>query len=115
LTIQGPWVIGAIINNVWSFAGDQDRIAVNRMFLQPLVNYNFRGGSYVNFVPKITADWEAHGSERWTVPIGGGVGKIIRIGALPLDAQLGAYYNVVRPDNGPEWELRAQVQLIFPR
>jgi hypothetical protein len=115
LTIQGPWVIGAIINNVWSFAGDEDRKAVNRMFLQPFVNYNFRGGSYVNFVPKITADWEAQGSERWTVPIGGGVGKILRIGALPLDAQLGAYYNVVRPDSGPEWELRAQVQLIFPR
>ena len=49
------------------------------------------------------------------LPIGGRVGKILRIGALPLDVQLGAYYNVVRPDNGPEWELRAQVQLIFPR
>lgn len=115
LTIRGPWVIGAIINNVWSFAGDEDRKAVNRMFLQPFVNYNFRGGSYVNLVPKITADWEAHGSERWTVPIGGGVGKILRIGALPLDVQVGAYYNVVRPDNGPKWELRAQAQFIFPR
>jgi hypothetical protein len=49
------------------------------------------------------------------VPIGGGVGKIVRIGALPADVQLGAYYNVVRPDNGPEWQLRAQVQFLFPR
>jgi hypothetical protein len=48
------------------------------------------------------------------VPIGGGVGKIVRIGVLPVDVQLGAYYNVVRPDNGPEWQLRAQVQFLFP-
>jgi hypothetical protein len=39
LTIQGPWVIGALTNNVWSFAGDGDRKAVNRMLLQPFVNF----------------------------------------------------------------------------
>ena len=115
LTIQGPWVIGALVNNVWSFAGDGDRKAVNQMLVQPFVNYNLPGGWYVNSVPKITADWEARRSDRWTVPIGGGVGKILRIGALPVDAQLGAYYNVVRPDNGAEWELRGQVQFLFPR
>jgi hypothetical protein len=114
LTIQGTWVIGALINNVWSFAGDGDRKAVNQMLLQPIVNYNLPGGWYMNSVPMITADWEAHGSDRWTVPIGGGVGRILRIGALPLDVQLGAYYNVVRPDNGPEWQLRARVQFLFP-
>ena len=42
------------------------------------------------------------------------MGKLLRIGALPLDVQLGAYYNVV-PDNGPKWELRAQVLLHFRR
>jgi hypothetical protein len=115
LTIRGPWVIGALINNVWSFAGDGDRKAVNQMLLQPFVTHNFRGGWYVNSVPMITADWEAHGSDRWTVPIGGGVGRILRIGALPLAADLGAYYNVVRPDNGAEWQLRARVQFLFPR
>jgi hypothetical protein len=29
--------------------------------------------------------------------------------------QLGAYYNVVRPDNGPTWQLRLQVQFMFPK
>ena len=64
LTIQGPWVIGTLINNVWSFAGDGDCKAVNQMLRQPFVDYNFPGGWYVNSVPKITADWEAHGSDR---------------------------------------------------
>ncbi len=93
--ITGP---PATSNNVWSFAGDGDRKAVKQMLLQPFADYNFPGGWYVNSVPKITADWEAHGSDRWTAPIGGGVGKILRIGALPLDVQLGA-----------------QAQFLFPR
>ena len=29
LTVQGPWLYGALINNVWSFAGDNDRDDVN--------------------------------------------------------------------------------------
>jgi hypothetical protein len=115
LTIQGPWVVGALINNVWSFAGDRDRKAFNQMLLQPIVNYNLPSGWYVNSVPYITADWKARGSDRWTVPIGAGVGKIVRIGGLPLDMNLAAYYNVVRPDNGAEWQLRARVNFLFPR
>jgi hypothetical protein len=29
--------------------------------------------------------------------------------------QLGAYYNVVRPDDAAEWQLRLQIQLLFPK
>ena len=25
------------------------------------------------------------------------------------------FYNVVKPDYGPDWQLRAQVQFLFPR
>lgn len=40
LTMQGPWVIGGLVNNVWSFGGDaSDRY--NALTLQPFVNYNF--------------------------------------------------------------------------
>jgi hypothetical protein len=24
------------------------------------------------------------------------------------------YYNVVHPDDGPDWQFRAQLQLLFP-
>ena len=29
--------------------------------------------------------------------------------------QLSAYYNVVHPDNGSNWQIRAQVQFMFPK
>jgi hypothetical protein len=66
------------------------------------VNYNFKRGLYLTTAPVITADWYASSGDRWTVPIGGGIGKIFRIGKQPMNAQLSGYYNVIRPDSGPE-------------
>ena len=46
---------------------------------------------------------------------GGGVGKIFHLGKLPVNTQLSAYYNVVTPDDGANWQIRAQVQFMFPK
>jgi hypothetical protein len=34
---------------------------------------------------------------------------------LPVNAQIQAFYNVVRPDFSNNWQIRAQVQLMFPK
>ena len=115
LTMQGPWVFGALANNLWSFAGDDERPKVNQLTVQPFVNYNLPDGWYVNSAPIITANWEAEDGDTWTVPLGAGVGKIVRVGKLPINLQLASYYNVVTPEYGAEWQLRFQVQLLFPR
>jgi len=47
--------------------------------------------------------------QQWTVPVGGGIGKIFHLGKLPVNTQISAYYNVVKPDFGPNWQIRAQV------
>lgn len=112
LTMPGRWVVGGLINNVWSVGGS-DRPDVNQMLLQPFVNYNFEGGWYLSAAPIVTANWEASSSQRWTVPIGGGGGKIFRIGKQPMNAQVQAFYNLEHPDLGPEWTLRLQLQFIF--
>ena len=108
-----PWVYGFLANNVWS-VGSGAGAAYNNFLLQPFLNYNFRGGTYLTTSPIVTANWKADG-QQWTVPIGGGIGHIFRLDKLPVNAQVGAYYNVVRPDLGPNWQVRAQVQLMFPK
>jgi hypothetical protein len=110
-----PWVYGALVNNVWSLSGGQRGGAYSNFLLQPFLNYNFPGGTYVSSAPIVTADWKAESSQRWTVPLGLGVGHIFHLGRLPVNTQLGGYYNVVHPDNGPNWQLRFQVQLMFPK
>jgi hypothetical protein len=114
LTVQGHWVGGALANNQWSFAGWGQR-NVNAMLIQPFVNYNLPKGWYLTTSPIITADWNANSDNRWTVPIGGGFGKIQKFGKLPINLQLTGYYNIEKPDLlGARWQLRAQAALLFP-
>lgn len=116
LTMRGPWVLGALLQNVWSFAGDGDRADVNLMTLQYFINYNLPDGWYLTSSPINTANWEADSGDRWTIPLGGGVGRLFRIGKLPVNALAQAFYNVEKPDNlGPDWTLRLQVQILLPK
>ncbi len=109
-----PWVYGALMNNIWSAGGGSDS-TYNNGLVQPFVNYNFHGGTYLTSAPIMTVDWKAPGSQQWTVPMGGGVGKIFKLGKLPVNSQLSAYYNVVRPDYVGNWAIRLQIQLMFPK
>ena len=99
--MNGPIVAGALANNVWSFGGTHGPggNSYNAFLTQPFFNYNFGGGWYVGTSPIITADWQANGTI-WTVPIGAQAGRVIRIGKLPVNLLLGAYYNIVKPQYG---------------
>ncbi|MFO1117287.1 MAG: hypothetical protein U1E28_16515 [Beijerinckiaceae bacterium] len=112
--MPGHWVIGLLINNMWSFAGDWDRKRVSQMTAQYFINYNMPGGWYLVSAPIVTANWVAKPGQQWTVPFGGGVGRVFRIGEQPVNAQIGAYYNAVRPHEGAKWQLRAQLSFLFP-
>lgn len=111
-----PWVYGALINNVWSI-DNSSRSDVNQMILQPFVNYNFPKypGLYLSSSPILTANWEIEDGEKWTVPLGGGIGKIFKLGNQSLNAQIQGYYNVVKQDAAGDWTLRLQLQLLFPK
>ena len=110
-----PWVYGLLANNIWSLSDSGSGGSYNNGLIQPFVNYNFPDGFYVNTVPMITVNWKAASDQRWTVPLGAGIGKVFHFGPLPVNTQLGAYYNVVKPDDGPNWQIRFQVQFMFPK
>ena len=120
LKMDGKFVYGGLISNVWSFAGsgqDAGIQRVNAMTFQPFVNYNLDDGWFVASVPIITANWEAvDNAHTWTVPLGLGVGRAMKLGKIPMTAQIHGYYNVVTPDDyGETWQMRIQLQLLFPR
>ncbi len=117
LHLGKTWVYGALVNNVWLVEEDDGRSSVNQMLVQPFVNYNFPDapGRYLTFSPIITADWKADSDQRWVVPLGLGIGQIMRFGKQPVNLQAGAYYNVERPDNAAPWQVRLQMQFLFPK
>jgi len=114
LKMDGHWVYGVLANYLSSFAGQSDRGAVSQWLIQPFVNYNMADGWYLTSAPIITANMMIDNSDRWTVPIGGGVGRIVRVGMLPVNISLQGYYNVATPDAGPDWSIRFAITLLLP-
>lgn len=115
LTMPGNWVVGALVQNVWSFAGPSDEPDVNKFTFQYFVNYNMANGWYLTSTPVMTADWEKPSSNQWTVPVGGGIGKLARFGKQPVDFKLQAFSIVESPEGGPDWSMMFAVKFLFPK
>lgn len=110
------WQVGLIVQNLWSFAGDGSRDKVNLMAIRPTVSYHLEHGWYLSSSPSIAADWAARDDDnRWLVPVGGGVGKVLNIGGQRISTLVEAYYHALSPAIGPDWQLRLQVSLLYPK
>jgi hypothetical protein len=59
--------------------------------------------------------WAADSDNTWNIPLGSGVGRLVRFDKLPMDFKLTAYSNVEKPDGGADWTLLLQVKLLFPK
>lgn len=108
------WVVGFLVNHVWSFVGESNSVNVNQTFAQPFVNFNLPNGFYLNTSPNLITQWNRPSGERWLVPIGLGIGKFFSTGSQKWNGQLAGYWNVVRPDEAPQWNLRFTLTLLFP-
>jgi hypothetical protein len=115
LVQPGKWSLGVLVNNVWSVAGPSDRTDVKQMTLQYFVNYNLKRGWYLSSSPLISANWKASTGNVWTVPVGGGVGRILRLGLQPVNISAQFYGNAARPSGGSPWGMRLQIAFLFPK
>jgi hypothetical protein len=114
LTQPKGWTLGLVAQNTWSFAGDETRSDVNYFYSQVFIVKNLPKGWYLNSAPIITADWKADSGNQWTVPLGIGFGKLIKLGKLPVNVQAGYYYNIEKPEGGADWQLRALLVCFLP-
>ncbi len=115
LVQPGHWTIGALVNNVWNFAGRSDKPAVNQMLLQYFINYNLKKGWFTVLAPIITANWKASRSSEWTVPFGGGIGRIMKFGTQPVNLSVQFYGNATHPAGTSPWSMRMQLAFLFPK
>ena len=114
LVTPGHWVIGVLVNNQWSVAGDPNRASVNAFLVQPFV-LQHRRWLVPELLADITANWNAPSGQQWTVPVGGGFGRVFKIEGQAYNASIQAYYNAIRPTNTADWNLRISLALLFPR
>lgn len=113
LTTRGPWTYGALANQVWSFAGDDDRPDISSAFMQPFAAYNTPTAWTFSLQSESTYNWK---TERWSVPVNFSVAKLVLFGRLPVSLQAGIGYWLESPPAGPEGvRYRLQATLVLPK
>lgn len=109
---EGGWTYGALANHIWGLNNPDDREQVSSTFLQPFLVYTTPTAVSYSLNSESSYDWK---SEQWTVPINASVSKLTSIGDQKVSFQLGGRYYADAPAGGPDWGLRFNVTLLFPK
>ncbi|HSG89228.1 MAG TPA: transporter [Pseudomonadales bacterium] len=110
---DGPWTYGALVNHVWSFAGDDDRRDVDQSFVQPFLSYTTPTAMTFTLNTESTYDWKG---EDWSVPVNVTVAQVLKFGDQLVSIGGGLRYWVQGPDSAPEGlGARLVFTLIFPK
>jgi hypothetical protein len=122
---RGDLLLGLNARQLWTYASTGNYPVVNRLVLEPVVSWSLRSGWYLVSAPTVTADWKRDAADRWTVPLGGGVGRFFMPGSQRLTLSLQVYATAARATGGylathpatsaPGWIVRAGVAILFPR
>jgi hypothetical protein len=104
---------GALVNHIWSFAGDGDRADVDATFMQPFIAFTTSKQTTFGLNTESSYDWEA---EEWSVPINATVTQLFKVGGQIMSLQAGIRYWADAPDTGAEgWGGRLTYTLVFPK
>ena len=113
-TMSYPGLLLGVFNqNLFSYAGDDQRRDVEVSILQPIVNYSLPerwsvGLSEMN----VTYDWE---SSRWAnLPLGGKVSKLVKVSGIPTQFSGSYEYNLADDQVAPKWTMNLTVKVLIP-
>jgi hypothetical protein len=108
--------LGVFPQQWWSIGGQHGRVDTNQLNLQPIAALFFGDGWDVFYSGNILANWKAPSGDIWTVPLGLGVGKVVKLGRLPVKFTLAVQYMPVHPRNsGQEWDVQVQITPVLPK
>src|SRR5215469_14996582 len=108
--------LGVFPQQWWSIGGQHGRVDTNQLNLQPIAALFFGDGWDVFYSGNILANWKAPSGDIWTVPIGLGVGKVVKLGRLPIKFTLSVQYMPVHPHiSGQEWDVQVQITPVLPK
>jgi hypothetical protein len=110
---QNGWTYGALVNQIWSIAGDEDRADVNQMFLQPFLNYNWKSGAGAGVNMELTQNWKGKTTMAFLNPTISGVTKL---GKQTVSLAVGPRICLGAPDGAkPDFGVRTVLTFVFPK
>jgi len=110
----GPWTVGALWNQLWSFSGNESREDVNQMFVQPFFAYTTQKALTITLQSESVGNFNAD-DDQWTVPINLLFSKVATFGTFPASYQIGFGGYAVHPEGAPSWKIRGAIVLLLPR
>jgi hypothetical protein len=113
LTQTNGWTVGALANQLWSFAGNSSRPEYNKFYFQPFLNYTTKTAMTLGLSTEGTYDWQGHGLSMPLIATLSQVGKIYgQLFSIGLAAK---YYVATTPDGPHGFGGRITLTFLFPR
>lgn len=93
---KNNWILGVMINQIWSFAGDKNRDDVNQMFVEPFASYQWDSGTSLSVIGEYTQDWK-HDTNNMTLQAS--LGGITSIGKQKIQISFGPRITLFGPSS----------------
>jgi hypothetical protein len=107
------WTYGALVNQIWSVTGDENRANVNQLYLQPFLTHNWKSGAGVGLTGEITQNWEGSTTTAFIVPT---ISGITKLGKQIISLAVGPRIQVAAPNgNKADFGVRAALTFVFPK
>jgi hypothetical protein len=114
--LSKEYILGLFPQQWWSIGGSNGRPYTSQLNLQPIAAWFFAPGWNLGYSGNILADWMAPSRDVWTVPLGLALGKVVKLGPLPVKLQIATQYMVQRPRNtGQEWNIQFSITPVIPK
>ena len=99
----------------FGIGGWGDKPDANYMTMLYAFIYHLPGGWDIGTNPTINYDHTASSGNRWNVPVGFFIGKMVKIGRMPVKCQLAIEYSVVHEsDFGQRAQIRLNIIPVIP-
>lgn len=110
---EGPWTVGILANQIWSFAGDPGEQDISKAYLQPFIAYTTKTAWTFSLNSESTYDWL---DDSWSVPFNAQIQKLVTFDKQPIALFVAArYWAVSEAGVGPnDWGVRAGMTFLFP-
>jgi hypothetical protein len=114
LVQKDSWTVGALVNQTWTLGGTKGPNGINSLFVQPFISRSFWQTWNFAFTSETTVNWNASGSQMWTVPLDFVIVKVFTVGKQVMTLGAGPRYFPLFSGVHSKWGARLVVSFLFP-
>src|SRR5262245_33874280 len=112
--VSENWILAGLVQDWRSFAGSGPDLHATSV--QPIAAYFFPNGWSIGYSGDILAVWTSVTKDRYTIPLGLQVGKVVLFGSTHVKISLGGQWMPLHPDRfGQVWNAQLLIQVQRPK